>query len=60
MQCLSPDQVAIVDRVCADPSQNFFITGPAGTGKTVLLTAISTRLEQVLYRSEKDFRFLRF
>ena len=50
---LTDEQLAIVDRVCADKHTNFFITGPAGTGKTVLLTNIFTRLEQSMGSSVK-------
>ena len=47
---LTDDQLAIVSRVFDDNARNFFITGPAGTGKTALLAAIRAKFEQVYIR----------
>lgn len=44
---LTRDQELIVDQVCQS-SANYFITGPAGTGKTVLLAAIYARMVKTM------------
>jgi ATP-dependent DNA helicase PIF1 len=43
---LTPFQLEIVQKIVDNPKKNFFITGSAGTGKTVVLQALCRELEK--------------